>query len=174
MDLLRFLLELIDLRSFSNLWYWIGLAVLWSCLSYWVLGVPYDLITKAERQGGAALADLETALGIQVRRLLDTVERAGLLLTVTMSCALTMLFLLGFVYRVEFCQAVFLMLFPAVLILLWNLHTARRIAAGDIAAQELPGLLLRKRMGIQLLGVMFILVTTLWGMYQNIAIGILI
>ena len=30
-------LELIDMRSFSSLWYWIGLAVLWSSASHWVL-----------------------------------------------------------------------------------------------------------------------------------------
>jgi len=34
--------ELIDMRSFSNLWYWIVLSVLWSTMSHWVLGVPFD------------------------------------------------------------------------------------------------------------------------------------
>ena len=41
--------EVIDLRSFSNLWYWIGLAVFWSSVSHWILGVPYDSIMRAKR-----------------------------------------------------------------------------------------------------------------------------
>ncbi|MEM9756043.1 MAG: component of SufBCD complex, partial [Pseudomonadota bacterium] len=32
--------DVIDLRSFSNLWYWIVLAVFWSSASHWGLGVP--------------------------------------------------------------------------------------------------------------------------------------
>ncbi len=47
--------------SFSNLWYWIALAVMWSSTSHWVLGVPYDMIQRARREGGQAEADLEDA-----------------------------------------------------------------------------------------------------------------
>jgi hypothetical protein len=44
--------EVIDMRSFSNLWYWIALAVLWSSTSHWVLGVPFDMIQRARRRAG--------------------------------------------------------------------------------------------------------------------------
>jgi len=33
-DFLDLVTEVIDLRSFSNLWYWIVLAILWSSLSH--------------------------------------------------------------------------------------------------------------------------------------------
>jgi hypothetical protein len=56
--------ELIDMRSFSNLWYWIALAVVWSTASHWVLGVPFDLITRARRKGGVVEQDLKTLLRI--------------------------------------------------------------------------------------------------------------
>jgi hypothetical protein len=62
--------ELIDMRSFSNLWYWIALAVLWSTASHWVLGVPYDMIQRAARQGGEAEQDLEDMVRINCNRLL--------------------------------------------------------------------------------------------------------
>ncbi len=42
--------DLIDMRSFSNLWYWIALAVTWSSTSHWVLGVPFDMVLRARRK----------------------------------------------------------------------------------------------------------------------------
>ena len=59
MDLIDTLVELIDMRSFSNLWFWIALAVVWSSASHWILGVPIDLVYRAGRIGGQAERDLE-------------------------------------------------------------------------------------------------------------------
>ena len=70
--------ELIDMRSFSNLWYWIALAVLWSSTSHWVVGVPFDMILRARRQGGQPQADLETMVRINVTRLLYIARTSGL------------------------------------------------------------------------------------------------
>lgn len=50
--------EVIDFRSFSNLWFWIALAVMWSTASHWVMGVPWDLVQRARRQGGRAGEDV--------------------------------------------------------------------------------------------------------------------
>ena len=58
MDWTRLIFDLIDLRSFSNLWYWIALAVAWSSASHWVLGIPYDMVLRARRMGGQAEQDL--------------------------------------------------------------------------------------------------------------------
>ena len=58
MDWYQTIFELIDMRSFSNLWYWIVLAVLWSSVSHWVLGVPFDMVQRAKRHGGKSLDDL--------------------------------------------------------------------------------------------------------------------
>ena len=54
MDAFRAIFELIDMRSFSSLWFWILLAVTWSTASHWVIGVPYDLIQRARRTGPEA------------------------------------------------------------------------------------------------------------------------
>ena len=103
------LFELIDMRSFSNLWYWIVLAVVWSTASHWVLGVPYDMVLRAKRQGGQAEADLEDIVRINVNRLLYIGQVSGLWLAGFACFFLTMLVLLGFVYGVEFAQAVLLL-----------------------------------------------------------------
>ncbi|MEC7258626.1 MAG: component of SufBCD complex, partial [Pseudomonadota bacterium] len=51
MDWYSSIFELIDMRSFSNLWFWIALAVTWSTTSHWVLGVPFDMVNRARRNG---------------------------------------------------------------------------------------------------------------------------
>jgi hypothetical protein len=62
--------ELIDMRSFSNLWFWIALAVVWSTASHWVLGVPYDMVLRARRVDGLAEVDLEDMVRININRIL--------------------------------------------------------------------------------------------------------
>ena len=72
MDWTKTLLDVIDARSFSNLWFWTVLAVVWSSASHWVLGVPYDVLLRARRQGGQALIDLEDIVRVNVNRILYT------------------------------------------------------------------------------------------------------
>ncbi|CUH82231.1 hypothetical protein TRM7557_03822 [Tritonibacter multivorans] len=172
-DLIDFLTEMIDLRSFSNLWYWIGLAVLWSSASHWVLGVPFDLIARAGRKGGQVAIDLELAVGVQVRRALHIAESAGNFLIAFVFFVLTVLVLLGFVYGVEFAQAVFLMMCPMSLVGAMNLRTARQIVGLDLSGDALRKLLLRTRLKIQMLGSISIFLTACWGMYQNLLTGAL-
>ncbi len=78
MNLYQVIFELIDMRSFSNLWYWIMLAVMWSSASHWVLGVPFDVISRARRHGGEAQDDLETLVRINTARMLDIARTAGI------------------------------------------------------------------------------------------------
>ncbi|MBC7140786.1 MAG: component of SufBCD complex, partial [Rhodobacteraceae bacterium] len=112
MDWTKLIFDLIDLRSFSNLWYWIALAVTWSSASHWVLGIPYDMVLRARRLGGQAEADLEDMARINIGRILYIEREAGVILLAMLSFALTSLALLGFFYKVEFCQAVFLIALP--------------------------------------------------------------
>ena len=78
--MLQNIIQLIDMRSFSSLWYWIALAVTWSTTSHWVLGVPFDMVTRARRRGGAEGEDLVTLTRINVARLMVIGREAGLAL----------------------------------------------------------------------------------------------
>ena len=89
MEVLDTVFEVIDMRSFSNLWYWIALAVLWSSTSHWVLGVPHDMIQRARREGGQAQRDLEDIVGINARRLLSMVDKGALVVVALGSFWLT-------------------------------------------------------------------------------------
>ena len=167
MSLMQLVLDLIDLRSFSNLWYWIALAVTWSTASHWILGVPFDMVLRARRHGGQAMADLESIMRVNVNRMLYITNEAGVILLAAVCCGLTILALLGFWYLVEFCQAVFLLAFPLAVVGALSLRTATRIErdgdAGDVLCRRLN----RHRIGVQVIGMLAILITALWGMLQN-------
>lgn len=173
MELYQKIFELIDMRSFSNLWYWIALAVFWSTASHWVIGVPYDMITRARRVGGQAAVDLQDITRVNVNRLLYIGRTAGYVLLGLISFGLTVLAVLGFVYSVEFAQAVFLLAFPMTLVGLLSLSTARLIEVETPEGEALCKRLMRHRLYTQMIGTLSIFCTALWGMYQNISIGVL-
>ena len=173
MNLHETIFELIDMRSFSNLWFWIALAVVWSTASHWVLGVPYDMVLRARRVGGQAEVDLEDMVRININRILYINELSGTVLISFICFVLTVLGLLGFVYGVEFAQAVFLLAFPMSFVGLLSLRTAFRIRMEEPRGPDLQKRLTRHRIGVQAIGVMAIFVTALWGMFQNFSIGVL-
>jgi hypothetical protein len=165
--------ELIDMRSFSNLWFWISLAVLWSSASHWVIGVPYDLVLRARRYGENHLDDLETLVRINVNRILYIANTAGLWVVGLTAAMVSGLLVLGFVYDVEFAQAVSCLLVPMCFVGALTVRTARLIAAGENTGAALFRRLSRHRMSTQAIGMVAILVTSMWGMWQNMQIGVL-
>ena len=171
MDWYQTLFELIDMRSFSNLWFWIVLAVVWSTASHWVLGVPFDMVLLARREEQQAQVDLEDLIRINVNRLLYIGQVSGLWLAGFACFFLTTLGLLGFVYAFEFAQAVFLLAFPLSIIGMLSLSTARLIREQDASGALLIKRLYRHRLYTQIIGMISIFVTALWGMYQNISLG---
>jgi hypothetical protein len=171
LDWYQILFELIDMRSFSNLWFWIVLAVVWSTASHWVIGVPYDMVLRARRQGGQAQVDLEDMVRIMVNRMMYIGQLSGLWLLGFGCFGLTMLGLLAFYYNMEFAQAVFLLAFPLSIVGILSMSTARLIQLEDAKGERLHKRLLRHRLYTQIIGMISIFVTALWGMYQNMAIG---
>ncbi|MGR3662604.1 MAG: component of SufBCD complex [Paracoccaceae bacterium] len=171
MDWYDTVFEVIDLRSFSNLWYWIALAVIWSTASHWVLGVPFDMVLRARRHGGAAAVDLEDLVRINTNRLLYIGGVSGLWSLAFGSALISGLGVLGFWYGVEFAQALFFFVFPLSIIALLSLSTARLIsdegAAGDLLYKRLS----RHRLYTQIIGMLSVFVTAMWGMFQNLALG---
>ncbi|MCW9043035.1 MAG: component of SufBCD complex [Pseudopelagicola sp.] len=159
--------EVIDMRSFSNLWFWIALAVMWSSTSHWVLGVPFDMVLRAKRVGGQSEIDLEDLVRVNTNRLLYIGRVSGLWLLSFTCFTLTGLAVTGFIYGIEFAQAVFLLLFPMSIVGLISLSTASRIQQEDASGALLRKRLTRHRLYVQLIGMASIFVTALWGMYQN-------
>lgn len=163
--------ELIDLRSFSNLWFWLALAATWSITSYRAVGVPYDLTRRAWRGDGEALADLYAIGSANARRLCQIADLSGLWLLGLLCFAVTLLLLLAFLYWIEFAQALLFLLVPLSAVAWLNLRTARRFLATD--AEDLPGLLMRHRRAVQAMGVVSIFFTAMWGMWINLNASVL-
>lgn len=171
MTLTDLIVSLIDFRSFSSLWFWIALAVTWSTASHWILGVPYDMVLRARRHGGEAEADLNDAVRVNVNRILFIASEAGLALVAITAFALTTLAGLGFGYGVEICQAVLLLLGPLAIVAGLSIRTARRIRAEAMTGEVLYRCLHWHRIHVQMVGVVSIVVTAMWGMFQNFNIS---
>lgn len=170
-DLYTTVFEIIDMRSFSNLWYWLGLAAVWSTRSHWVLGVPFDMVARAQRYGGQSETDLEDMVRINVNRLLFIADVSGLWLIAIGCMALSVLAVLGFWYTVEFAQALFLILFPLSIVGLLSIFTARAIAAHGMHGETLRRRIVAHRRVTQVIGMISIFVTAMWGMYVNLDVG---
>jgi hypothetical protein len=161
------------MRSFSNLWFWIMLAVVWSSTSHWVLGVPHDMFIRARRQGGQAAEDYQTMLNINVRRLLYIARTSGLWAVMFVSFFLAVLASLGFYYGIEIAQAVFCFALPLTIVGLLSLRTALKVEARGATGLELYKMITWHRLSTQFVGMLAIFVTGVYGMWQNLSVGIL-
>lgn len=157
-------LEMIDLRSFSSIWYWIVVTVAWSQMSYRPLSVPFDRVQRARRHGGQDLADVEALVAIQVRRTAQIVREAGHWAAGFMAFLHTSMIMLGVWYRIELVLAVELILLPATLVGLISLFTANRIFQEEASGERLIRLLLRLRFWTQVIGMLSIFVTAIVAM----------
>lgn len=166
LDLTETLLEVIDFRSFSNLWYWIMLAVAWSQASHWVLGVPFDMLLRARRQGGQAIADFEDSVRVNVNRILYIVQEAGLWLVALVTFFHSAMLLLAIGYAIEFALALELIVVPMTVVGILSLLTARRIAAQAPTGEALLRVMVRHRFWTQVIGMVSIFVTASVGMYN--------
>jgi len=164
-------LQVIDLRSFSSVWYWMAVAVVWSSVSHFVLGIPYDLIQRAKRHEGQVLVDLEDVVRVNVNRFMHIGETAGLFLASFATFLLTGLLVLGFFYWIELAQAIFLLAFPLSIVGMVTLSTARKISVSDPKGEDLFGVLHRHRLITQSIGMCALFVTAMFGMYENLDVA---
>jgi hypothetical protein len=168
MNIWRLITQVVDMRSFSSLWFWLAIAVYWSLSSHWVLGVPQDMIHRARRIGGEAVTDLETLVRINSQRILFYAREATLPLIGVATFILTVLLILAIGYRIELAQALLCFFIPAVLQMLLSIRSARLIEAGEGEGEAMFRRLFRHRVTIQVLGMFAIFVTGLYGMFHNL------
>lgn len=173
MDVLQTALDVIDLRSFSNLWYWIALAALWSSVSHWVLGVPHDMIQRARRGDTTSEKDVEDLVRININRLMHVVDTGALVLVALAAFWLSALVVLAFYYSIEFAQAVFFLMAPLMLVGVVSVRSSRLILAGESSGETLFRRLIIHRRTVQVIGMVSITVTAFYGTWKNLNISIL-
>ncbi len=178
MDWYTSVIEIIDMRSFTSVWYWIFLAVAWSSTAHWTLGVPFDAVTRARRSSGrasgqAAQDELETLVHVNCNRIVHIMDISGLWIVVFGFFVLTILATLGFFYRIEFAQAVFLIAAPWTLVAMLSVRNARKLQAVAPVGEALRRHIARLRFYNQLIGLTAIFITAFWGMWHNLSATVL-
>ncbi len=162
-------IEVIDMRSFTSIWYWIVVAVVWSTTAHWTMGVPFDAVTRARRSdGGAAQEELETLVNVKCNRLVHIIDVSGPLVVGLAFFLLTVLMILGFWYKIEIAQAVVLIAAPMSLVAFSSIHNAQEIKSSGIYGQALRTRLARIRFINQVIGLISIFITAFWGMWHNL------
>ena len=106
-----------------------------------------------------------------VNRILLIADVSGVWITLLVSAIGTALALFAFVYRIEFAQAVFLLVCPMAILSLLSVRTARIIRHDGLEGAELVKRLLRHRFATQGIGVISIFVTAMYGMWVNLWVG---
>lgn len=131
------LLALLDSRSFSSLWYWLGFAVIWMRATRTAFGTPADWVLAARRGDGDAVARLRDWLRLVLPRWRVTPGQ-GMVLSALSGFGLAVLWGLGFGMGRQAAQALFLLLAPLGLLLVLRLRLAQRLdrmLAADAGAE---------------------------------------
>lgn len=184
-------MQLLDLRSFSSIWYWLMLTWLWTRSGRNLLGVPVEVVQRAHRAAqatGPGGADHGTPAAEQQGHpglllldwLLLTLPRwhlpsqSGAVLLGTGAFLLTLLAGLGFGYAQELAQAVFLLVAPFGVLMLMRVRLARRLApllaqaqartlAPTVVARDSARLLMRHRWQVLALSTASVAAAAIWG-----------
>lgn len=164
MALIENILSLINMRSFSSLWYWVVVAVYWSAVSRSVLGAPHDLILRARKGDAQSLEDMHALVDITVRRKLRFTRRAGHWSLAFNTALMTVIVILAVRYGLELAQALLLLFVPMIIVRLLALRLAFRIERANLRGPNLCRALLTYRLWVQAIGIVAIFVTSIWGM----------
>jgi hypothetical protein len=170
-NMIDLIVENLDLRSFSNLWYWLVLAAVWSTTSYYPLGIPYEMVQKARFKGGAYEMHVRNLLSVQSFRAQMALDRNGPLLAGAVAFLLGVLIAAGFILGVEFAQAVALIAIPISLVMALRLRLAQAMAEQPQDFAEIYRRLSWHRRFVQLIGVVAIVTTSFWGTFVNFKLG---
>mgnify|MGYP007096395090 CR=1 FL=1 len=165
MTLIDIITSLIDFRTFSNIWYWLAVMVTWAVATHWVIGVPFDMVVRARRQGGQAAQDLDILVAINLRRLLTLSGTPAVILVGIGAFVVTAAAMLGFVYGLELAQGLFCLVFPLVFVAVLTWRSCQRLALDQQTGPALIRALVRLRFWIQLIAITALFCTALLGIY---------
>ena len=165
MTLIDIITGLIDFRTFSNIWYWLAVMVTWAVATHWVIGVPFDMVVRARRQGGQAAQDLDILVAINLRRLLTLSGTPAVILVGIGAFVVTAAAMLGFVYGLELAQGLFCLAFPLVFVAVLTWRSCQRLTLDQQTGPALIRALVRLRFWIQLIAITALFCTALLGIY---------
>ncbi len=170
MTFYHFILRLLDFGSFSSIWYWIVLIGLWIANDRKVLGVSTALVFRARSQGSDSQTaqDLRLIMAARLREMGYEEADRSLWSVARNWCLGTMLVLLALSFNIELAQAVLLMIAPLLWVRMRGRKLGRKLAGMDLAAVNLPKILIWHRFRMQVFGMICLLVTMLLGLIHAV------
>lgn len=150
-------------ESFFSVWYWVLTVTVWVIVCQRTLGVPHDMVLRADRLPRVAeRVDLLARIGAE--RLAGIGTSFGAPLAAACGFGLAGLGGLGYLYGVEAAKASFVLLAPLAAVGLGGFELAR-----DVVDQGLTGAALRRRLsrrrainqGIAILAILTAAITAL-------------
>jgi hypothetical protein len=147
-----------EFESYYSIWYWILLTSVWTVVCYHTLGVSYGMILRAQRSPIVAAEVDSVALMISFR--LGWIRRRlGMPLAAIAGFGLAALAVIGFVAKIEFAQALFMLLFPLSLVAAATLALSRDIVEKKPQGEVLRAMLSRRRRWNQVIAIVTLLAT---------------
>ena len=169
MDWTLALARFIDMQTFVSVWYWMAVIVTWSVASNWLIGVPFDMLFRARKIGEVEVADLEALVDINVRRIVAINDMFATAFAGLIAFILSALAVMSFVYGIELAQGILLLAAPLTVIITMNMRLAHQLHATPLHGRDLVRKLFRVRLWTQVIGMIALFFTAMYGMYQAIS-----
>jgi di/tricarboxylate transporter len=134
----------LDYTSFFNVWYWVLTIATWTQVCHRTLGVPYDMILRAERLPSVA-EEVDSVARIAASRIAAVHRTLGSAIAAAGGFVLAALGVLGILSAVEAALAAFLLLMPLSVVLLQTARLALFIDRTDARGVDLRRRLARRR-----------------------------
>jgi hypothetical protein len=117
------LIDLLSWDAFGSVWFWALVVVQWFWHGAYVLGMPVDCLQSKDA------AQLFTIINWRAKRRLDAARATPLAVVAAISFSVSVIFILGFVYHIEFCAAASLLIVPELIVFRLGHYAAQRICA---------------------------------------------
>ncbi len=163
--------ELMNFDSFWSLWFWIFHVVTWSLTSHFTMGVPYDLVVRANREedeDGPYQRAAENLINAQIFRFTALWRRYGLLITGNSAFLISVLVTLGTLGQLEFARALLTILGPLTLVYILTIRKALKLERWDLSGASLRRAIWRQRLINQLVGLLAIIMAVILAVYQAV------
>lgn len=169
MDWKEALTRVIDLATFTSVWYWLSVAVTWAAACNWLIGVPFDVLYRARKCADQEIKDLEALVDINVRRITKINDMAGVWLTLMLAFVLAMFGMSGFYYGFELSQGMFILGVPLTIVIAMNMRLAHQLRDAPLTGRVLVRRLFTVRLWTHVIAAISIFFTSMYGMYFSLA-----
>ncbi len=154
--------------TFDTLWYWVLTVVIWSVTCHWTLGVPHDLIVRADRGSAEAARAVDAIAEGQAIRLCAFAPAAPWLVGLA-GFGLASLATLGFGFGSSFARGLALQAAPLALVAALNARLAIAVRRAPLHGGPLRAALSGRRFWNQVIGLSSILAAATIGAYEIVA-----